>query len=652
MNPLVLGVAAVAWLAWCNVAGAARVLDARRHHLGVAGQPEWTEFAASTPTGPQLELTFAAAPNEREATLFIAQREVKVAWQVAVNGRRVGTLETLSQPLVRALSVPAGTLRAGENTLTITRAAARLADDIEVGPIVLEERPRMEALGEAGIEVVVTAGGGEAVPCRITVVDAQDVLMPLQAAPGQNLAVRTGVVYSADGRARIGLRAGTYGVIASRGFEYGVARAQVTVGAGEVKAVALSLEREVPTPGLVACDTHIHTLTHSRHGDATEDERMLTIAGEGIEFAVATDHNHHADHTAASARLGTSAHFRPVIGNEVTTKAGHFNAFPVPAQGAVPDAQLTNWAELLRHVRDVTGARVIVLNHPRDVHAAFTPLGPENFNAATGALKAGEALELDAIEVVTSAALQSDPMQLFRDWFALLNYGYQVAGVGASDTHHVSEFILGQARTYAVAADAEPAAIQVEEVCASFCRGRVLVSFGLLAQVEVDGKFRVGDVATKLGDTVRLDVTVLGPSWVKADRVELFANGIKVREQALPPTAAVEKARLTWTLPRPRHDVHWVVVATGPGVTGPFWEVPRPYQPTAKTFGPRLIGATNPVWIDGDGDGKYTPARGLARRVVDRTAGNMGKLIEALRAYDEAVAVQARDLMARRVQAR
>ena len=239
-------------------------------------------------------------------------------------------------------------------------------------------------------------------------------------------------------------------------------------------------------------------------------------------------------------------------------------------------------------------------------------------------------------------------MQLYRDWFALLNYGYRMAGIGASDTHHVSEFILGQSRTYAVADDRDAAAIDVNAVCESYRAGRVLVSFGLLANIEVEGKFRVGDLATKLGDTVRVNVTVLGPSWATADRVELFANGIKVREHAIAPTQAVEKARVTWTLPRPRHDAHWVVVATGPGVTGPFWDVPRPYQPTSKIFTPRLVGSTNPIWIDGDGDGKFTPARGYARTVVERTGGNMGKLIAGLKDYDEAVTVQARDLMARR----
>ena len=177
---------------------------------------------------------------------------------------------------------------------------------------------------------------------------------------------------------------GKYVLYANRGFEYSVATRQITIGPGETKSIALQIRREVPTPGLVACDTHIHTLTYSKHGDATVDERMLTIAGEGIELAVATDHNHHADYSEAAARTGMSPHFRSVVGNEVSSKVGHFNAFPFQADGPVPNAQLTHWTELLHNIRSVTGARVITLNHPGDVHQKFTPFGPDNFDARTG----------------------------------------------------------------------------------------------------------------------------------------------------------------------------------------------------------------------------------------------------------------------------
>jgi hypothetical protein len=625
-----------------------RVLDARRYHLGVAGNAEWAEFERSTPHGTQLELTFPARANPVENTLFIRQSNVKVTWNVMLNGRRIGTLESLSQPLLLALRVAPGALKDGDNRLTIARAPSRVTDDILVGEIALEARPRDEALGGATLDVAVTdADSGAGLPCRLTLVDAEEALAPLHPAAGQPLAARTGVVYTGDGRARIGVAPGSYVLYAGRGFEYSVASQRVAVAAGGQKSIALKIRREVPTPGLIASDTHIHTLTHSKHGDATLEERMYTIAGEGIELAVATDHNHHADYTETAARTGTSRHFRPVVGNEVTTKAGHFNAFPVRDGSALPDAGLTDWTKLLHNIRTVTGAQVITLNHPRDVHSNFTPLGPDNFNATTGELMAAPKFDCDAMEVVTSAAMQSDVMLLYRDWFALLNHGFRIAGIGASDTHDVSRFILGQARTYVVSGATDPAKIDLDEVCASYRAGRLLVSMGLLANMTVDERFRVGDLATKLGRNIRVTVEVLGPSWVNADRVELFANGVKVREAAIAPTKRPQKARVTWTLPRPKHDVHLVAVATGPGVTAPFWEIPRPYQPTSKAFTSRVIGSTNPIWIDADGDGRFTAAREYAGRLVAGAGGDPGKLKAALAGYDEAVALQATDLAAR-----
>jgi hypothetical protein len=570
-------------LLWCALltavaAGApSRVLDPAPHHLGMPGRPEWQEFADAPAEGLQLELTFDGTANTTESTIFIRQRDVKIAWSVSLNGRKLGTLETLAQPLVLALAVPAGTLRSGENRLVIARAPSAQLDDIVVGEITLVAEPRAAALGAAALEFTVTdAEGGAELPCRLTLVDPAAALTPWLPAAGQRLAVRTGVVYTGDGRARMTVPPGEYVVYASRGFEYSVATQRLAVAAGDNRRVALQLRREVPTPGLVACDSHIHTLTFSKHGDATLDERMLTIAGEGIELAIATDHNHHTDYTAAAARLAVNRRFTPVVGNEVTTNVGHFNAFPVPAGGPVPDARLTDWTALLAHIRSVTGAKVVTLNHPRDMHTNFIPFGPDNFDARTGEIIGVPELACDAVEVVTSAALQSDVMLLYHDWFALLNHGYRLAAIAASDTHQVSEFILGQARTYVVARDTEPAKIDVDEVCASYRAGRVLVSLGLLTTMTVDGRHAVGELATGLGPNLEVAIDVVGPSWVVADRVELFANGVRVRSEPITPTARIQKAHLTWSLPRPKHDVHLVAIATGPGVTAPYWETPRP----------------------------------------------------------------------------
>ena len=114
----------------------------------------------------------------------------------------------------------------------------------------------------------------------------------------------------------------------------------------------LAIRREVPTDGLIACDTHVHTFTHSGHGDAKVEERAITLAGEGIELPIATDHDHLTDDLAAAAeRMGVRAYFTPVVGDEVTTRVGHFNAFPLPTDRPVPSNRVTNWAEILRGIR-------------------------------------------------------------------------------------------------------------------------------------------------------------------------------------------------------------------------------------------------------------------------------------------------------------
>ena len=324
------------------------VVDAGRHHLGTAGRPEWQEFAGADPEGRALELHFDGRANAGEATLLIRQRDVKLDRDVRLNGRVIGRLLPMEAAVVHAMAVPAGALRDGANSLTIGPSPD--ADDVIIEGVALDPRPVRQALGRSWLEVRVADPGREAgLPCRITIVDDRGALALLVVAPASRLAARPGVVYTPDGRARIGLPAGRYTVSASRGFEYGVDTRVVDLTEGHDRRVDLAIRREVSTRGLVACDTHVHTLTHSGHGDASLDERAVTLAGEGIELAIATDHDHFtADLAAAADRMGVRDRFTPVVGDEVTTKAGHFNAFPFPAGATPPDSKPTDWPELLR----------------------------------------------------------------------------------------------------------------------------------------------------------------------------------------------------------------------------------------------------------------------------------------------------------------
>jgi hypothetical protein len=622
-------------------AGQIRVLNDQRIRLGVAGAMEWETFEGDPPQANRFELRFQAEPNEAGATLFIRQDDVKQGWPVELNGKRIGELFRMEADLVHAIDVPKGALRAGENILTFVPPLE--PDDIVLQGVALDQRGKEAAIGEATLAVKVVDPDGKLLPCRITVVDTNGALAPLVTTTSEPaLAVRPGVAYTGNGQARLGLRAGRYTVFASRGFEYGCAERQVEMTAGEERVIELRLVREVSTPGLVSCDTHIHTLTHSGHGDATMDERMLTLAGEGIEFPIATDHNFHADFSVPAQKLRVSQFFTPVTGNEVTTKMGHFNIFPIAPGAPVVDSRITDWPLLMTAIRST--ARVIILNHPRSIHSGFRPFDPANFNAVTGDNLRGPEFTFNAIELLNSGAQQTDYLRVYRDWFALLNHGYRITAVGASDSHDVSRFIVGQARTYISVPDESPAAIDVERACQSLLEGRALVSMGLLAQMRVEEKYTVGDLATRLPDEIRVEVQVSGPSWVRAARVALFANGLPLREAEIGENdgkRAGEKARIQWTIPRPSHDVHLVAVATGPAVTAPFWAMTKPYQPSSPGWEGRAIGSTNPTWLDADGDGRFTSARGYAQGVVQRHAGDPAALVRALATFDEAIAAQA-----------
>jgi len=641
--PRIIQFVAVAMTIAFQAGAAPRTLDRATYHLRSGTEPEWQEFAGKVPHGRRLDLRFAATTNTTEATLLIRQSDVKLEWNVKLNGHRLGKLFLMEAPLVCAVPIPPGALQNGTNMLSIIPPTEN--DDILVGDFKLDSRSLGEAC-ESTIEVQVTDSDSWAgLPCRITVVDEQGALAALAATPGQHLAARPGVVYTSDGRVRIGVLPGRYTLYASRGFEYGLATRSISAAVGKVQMVNMRIRREVPTPGLASCDTHIHTFTFAKHGDATLDERMLTLAGEGIELPVSTEHNSLVNYAEPAKRLGLESRFTPLLGCEVTTHLGHFNAFPIQPGSTVADATLQSWPKLMDSIRSMPGVQVVVLNHPRDVHDRFIPFAPTNFNAVTGENRRGFEFTFNALELINSGALRSDWKQVYQDWFALLNHGCRITGVAASDSHDVSRFIVGQGRTYVQCRDERPGTINVEEACQSLLQGRALVSLGLLTQMKVDDRFSVGDLATGLGDNLRVTITVLGPSWTTVDRVELYANGLLIRERHIKSgSAAGEKAKLKWTLPRPRHDVFLVAIASGPGVKSPHWAIPRPYQPTSRNWEPRVIGSTNPIWVDGDGDGKFTPARDYAQNIIEHHGPDPATLLPALANFDEAVAIQAASL--------
>lgn len=641
----------------------AQPVDPAMHHLCWGDIREWDDFPEK-PAAAELSATFHSTANAAERTLRLRHRDLRQAWEVHLNGKKLATLPRDEPETVTYYAVPAGAMVTGDNTVRVfcaarppatqpatspvARAMAALSpasDDVMIGDIAIVDSPRAAALSEATIAIRVTGDDGKPLPCRITIIDDRGALIDLGNTSDRQAAVRPGVVYAGAGTADIRLPAGRYTVTAGRGFEYSLAPATVEVRAGERVAKELQIRRVVATPGWVACDPHVHTFTFSRHGDATIEERMFTLAGEGIELPIATDHNLNVDYAAPAAATGMAAYFTPITGNEVTTKIGHFNVFPLASKGALPDWRAPTWRKIGESIEAAkSGPRVVtILNHARDIHAGFRPFDPSRHLSPTGEDLDGWELPATAMEVVNSAATLTEPMLLFRDWFGLLNRGLQITPIGASDCHDVNRFIVGQARTYIRTNDADPAKINVVDAVNALRDGRVLVSYGLLAEMTVNDRYGPGDVVPAIADggELKVRITVQGPEWTSCRKVTLYANGVAIRSADVAADTGAKpgvKFSAEWTLSRPRHDVWLAVIADGPGVTGPHWPASRPYQKTASAWTPYVIGATGAVRIDADGSDAFDSALAYATRIAEQSADRQVDRLNAIAATDPAAA--------------
>jgi hypothetical protein len=683
------------------------VITNQMHHLRQMEPREWSAFPEKA-EATKLELKFEAKAAARERCLSLRQQDVKETWTISLNGEPLGKLHINEIDMRVYYEVGFDLVKDGGNTLTIECPKGRKADDIRVGEITLLDRKKRGLLREATIELSVTEPLSDSipfwqlhrddvelepkkmsrgrnlvpipeqlqsfavlsalqwrqigisnlvrarVPCRITILNSDGSLQECVAESEKQVAFRPGTVYASNRPVRILLPAGEYRVLIGRGFEYSLAERQVSVPEGSTQKLAVSIDREVDTEGWVACDTHVHTRTHSGHGDSTVQERMVTLAGEGIELPIATDHNVFIDHRPFAKEAGVDRYFTPVIGNEVTTKIGHFNVFPVNPGAKLPDHKLTDWDEIADSINQVDGVKVVILNHARDIHSNVRPFGPALFNDAVGENIKGWRFRANAMETANSSANQTDIMQMFRDWMTMLNRGMNITPVGCSDSHDVSRHFVGQGRTYIRCDDRDPGNIDVEQAVDSFVQGRVMVSYGLLTNLTVNDRYGSGELARVGGDTVKVNVRVQGPHWTTASRVQLFANGIVIREATMPANDDSAPAKrldwkTEWIIPRPGHDVHLVAIATGPGITGPHWKTALPYQSTSPDFEPTSLGCSGAVWLDVDGDGRRSSARDYAEFAVGSSGNDVGAMLEKLAMYDEATAAQAAFVFHRQV---
>jgi len=453
----------------------------------------------------------------------------------------------------------------------------------------------------SGIQVTVSGEDGGAIPARLTVQPADG---------GETL-----TFFAWPPERHLPLPPGTYDVFASRGFEYEQAVLEnVEVQTGDSVLLAFELERSVDTPGAVAAEFHIHS-ENSVDSFVPLPQRVRSIAAEGIEFAVASEHDFVADFgpTIESENLAQFLAASP--GVEVSSvQAGHMNCWPMESQPDLSGNGALAWfglppGTLVDALAKDNSERVIVVNHPRFQNESTFDL--IDFDPADGLAHADpeqlgfpadtdlNQLHFDAMEVFNGIGDEDLDEQL-ADWYALLNLGRTIAATAGGDSHTLDAF-PGNPRNLLFLGQDDPALLTVEAVNEAVRNQRVLVTSGPYVEAGLTSESTgapslPGDLVSGVGGDIELWIKVQAPTWMEVTEVVVIRNGVAEQVLAIDDPGEPELrevVRFDQSVPVQADADCWFVVR----VQG------TQKAPNLANHIPRAI--TNPFYLDADGNGQF-----------------------------------------------
>ena len=429
---------------------------------------------------------------------------------------------------------------------------------------------------------------------------------------------------------------GRYRLVADRGLEYELAETIVDLGAGKgVVWVEFRMRRVVDTSGYLGADLHVHQ-DPSDDSTLPAESRLKSLVVAGVEVAVAADHDFYTDLRPAARALWPAPHVSPpvatIVGDEVSASQAHFNVFPVvpvaghPRQGAPEPMIEAPPAVAFQAMRQMARSVVIQANHPRALDSGyFTLPACGDFLPQSGGALPACPLDFDALEVLNGYyACGSEILRTLTDWYALLRADRALTATGSSDSHGVSRQRAGFPRTYVrvgtkEAEPEEPEELDVfdERVFVEAIRAhRVTVTTGPFVTLRAAGGEGEGDVVAAPKGRLAVTARVQAPSWVPVSWLRLLVDGQVVKQLPVPARAG-KPVDFTFTETLELEEDAFVTAEAWGHKAMPYFLVGQWAEilkdPAGKLLCPPLegqepgmatVGVTNPLFVDGDGDGK------------------------------------------------
>jgi len=432
-------------------------------------------------------------------------------------------------------------------------------------------------------------------------------------------------VTSKDGAIDVMLAPAKYRVTLSRGPEYALSQFEVDVRAGaNVEAPCdvaerCLLKRVVDTSGYLACDFHQHTMLGVDAPTNTRD-RVIGNVAEGVEVAVATEHNIVADLEPLVREMALTDRIVEIPGDELTTDTsrrpwGHANVFPLKYDPSAFAGGATNVRdrapkEIFDEIRGKNPNVVVQVNHPRSGSNGYFDLLDFDRTKGVGTDPRYDA-RFDTIELWNGRNV-SERNAVLTDTLSLLRTSHPVTITGTTDTHGMVGQEAGYPRTYVRMKDddlgsaAWTSGARSDDLSRALRDGRdVVVTNGPFLRVSANG-VGIGGVARARGNRgaghVKVDVTIESAPWIDVKRVKIV--------RAVSPDAPSAPAEIDVT---PQKNARGAMIAKASfdlavSVDDAFFVIAtgeKTLAPVLPGDGPEIrpYAISGAIWIDADGDG-------------------------------------------------
>ena len=429
---------------------------------------------------------------------------------------------------------------------------------------------------------------------------------------------------------------GTYKVYAVHGPEFSLESTLLKVISGENQTLQINIpKRIVSTPKYIAVDMHVHSAP-SMDNAFSSRKRVKTFVAENGEIMVAAEHDTIYDFNPLISEMGASGKMIAIAGTEVTSTVnseiapftiGHMNFFPLILKpfeyrkGLTPHENRRT-RDVLYEMSEAHNNPIAQLNHPREGfklsgksipsnykdliegEAFFEHMGvashpfnphlplssvPNNSLIEPNKINGTRDIDFDVIEIMngTQNYKPERTAAVRQDWFSLLNQGIKLAASANSDSHNKWQQVA-MPRNMVSVSDDRISKFDMKNFINSVRNGNFYGTTGPFIELKID-ESTMGEMHSGYQGT--LNGRIYSADWAQANNLKIQMNGNEIMDIELN-DSGIFSIPLKFI-----KDSFVTIEASGPAGEN--------YQAVYPGFFPYAY--SNPIYIDANGDGVWTP---------------------------------------------